>query len=90
MKNTEKYKLHKCIFMMLEEFEDLIAEVTDGLKIVVYDGVSFWYEDTEKAEETDTYWNQYIHETLSGYFDVEVTSIHFDSDEYVGVWIVYR
>ena len=54
------------------------------------------YEDgiylthTDKAEETDTYWNEDMLETLSKYFDVDVTSFHSDNCEYVGVWICYK
>ena len=44
----------------------------------------------EKAEETETYWNEDITETLSKYFDVTVTSVHADDSEYLGVWICYK
>ena len=45
---------------------------------------------TEKAEETETYWNEDITETLSKYFDVTVTSVHADDSEYLRVWICYK
>lgn len=89
MKNVENYQLKKCIFMELDDYEELINKVTDGLKRVEckYDGI--YYEYTEKAKETETYWNEHITETLSKYFDVTVTSVYIDDCKYLGVWICY-
>lgn len=89
MKNMENYQLKKCIFMELEEFKDLILNITGGLKRVEYELDGIYYEDTDEAEESETYWNEYITETLSKYFGVTVTSIHADDCEYLGIWICY-
>lgn len=89
MKNVRENQLKKCIFMELDEFTNLIEEITDGLQTVEYeDGI--YMTATQKAEDTDTWWNEDILESLSKYFDVEVTSFHSDSCEYVGVWICYK
>lgn len=89
MKNVRENQLKKCIFMELYEFASLVERLTDGLQTVEYeDGV--YLISTDKADETDTYWNEDMTETLSNYFDVEVTSFHSDSCEYVGVWICYK
>lgn len=89
MKNVKEKQLKKCIFMSLDEFTRLVEDLTDGLQTVEYeDGV--YLINTTKAEETDTFWKKNITETLSKYFDVEVTSFHSDSCEYVGVWICYK
>ena len=90
MKNVENYQLKKCIFMELDDYKELINKITDGLKSVEYEYDGIYYEDTEKAEETETYWNEDITETLSKYFDVTVTSVHADDCEYLGVWICYK
>ena len=90
MKNVRENQLKKCIFMELDEFKNLVNRVTDGLKQVEYELDGIYYEDTEKAEETDIYWNKYMNETLSEYFDVEVTSVHTDDCDVIGVWICYR
>ena len=90
MRNVSSSMLKKCIFMDLEEFKDLINNVTGGLKRVKYEPDGIYYEDTDEAEEVETYWNEHITETLSKYFDVKVTSIHADDCEYVGVWICYK
>lgn len=89
MKNVRENQLKKCIFMELDEFTRLVENLTDGLQTVEYeDGV--YLISTDKADETDTYWNEAMTKTLSNYFDVEVTSFHSDSCEYVGVWICYK
>ena len=89
MKNVRESQLKKCIFVELEAFTDIIEEITDGLLTVEYeDGV--YMTHSQKAADTDTWWNEDILETLSKYFDVKVTSFHSDSCEYVGVWICYK
>ena len=89
MKNIGNGQLKKCIFMELDEFTKLVENLTDGLQTVEYeDGV--YLISTNKADETDTYWNEDMTETLSNYFDVEVTSFHSDGCECVGVWICYK
>ena len=90
MQNVRENQLKKCIFMELDEYKDLVNKVTDGLKEVDCE-FGLFYMSTEKADETNTYWNEDIEVTLSKYFDVTVTSIHADDcEEYVGVWICYR
>ena len=90
MKNVKENQLKKCIFMEFEEFQILIGTITDGLVTVKCDFEGLWYEDTDKAEETDIYWNEDIQETLSKYYDVEITSVHIDDCDYAGVWICYK
>lgn len=88
MKNVRKNQLKKCIFMELDKFTSLVERLTDGLQTVEYeDGI--YLISTDKADETDTYWNEGMTETLSKYFGVEVTSFHSDSCDYVDVWICY-
>lgn len=89
MKNVRESQLKKCIFMELDEFTNLIEEITDGLQTVEYeDGI--YMTSTQKAEDINTWWNEDILETLSKYFNVEVTSFHSDNCEYIGVWICYK
>lgn len=90
MKNTDKYSLKKCIFMTLDSFKELVLELTNGLKKVQYELDGIYFEDTDEAEESETYWNEYMTDTLSKYFDVQVTSIHTDDCEVLGVWICYK
>lgn len=90
MNNVNKSQLKKCIFMPIDEYKDLVLELTDGLQKAVYEIDGLYYEHTEKAEETETYHNENITETLSRHFDVNVTSVHADDCEYIGVWICYK
>lgn len=96
MKNVRENQLKKCIFMELDEYKNLINKVTDGLKEVDCE-FGLFYMSTEKADETNTYWNEDIEVTLSKHFDVTVTNIHADDCDIpaddcddVGVWICYR
>ncbi len=88
--NIDLYKNISCIFMPFSEFQTLITKVTDELRKITYelDGISF--NNTEKAEDTDVYWNQSLNETLSEYFQVPVTSVHADDSNPIGIWIAYR
>lgn len=89
MKNVRENQLKNCIFMELDVFTSIIEKITDGLLTIEYeDGV--YMTHSQKAADTDTWWNEDILKTLSRYFDVEVTSFHSDSCEYVGVWICYK
>jgi hypothetical protein len=89
MKNVKDSQLKKCIFMELDGFTNIIEKITDGLLTVEYeDGV--YMTHSQKAADTDTWWNEDILKTLSRYFGVEVTSFHSDSCEYIGVWICYK
>ena len=89
MKNVKENQLKKCIFMELETFTDMIEKITDGLLTVeCEDGI--YMTNSQKAGDTNTWWNEDILETLSKHFDVEVTSLHSDNYEDVGVWICYK
>lgn len=91
MRNVKENQLKKCIFMGFDEFKSIVESLTDGLETAKYDEFGIHYKDTEKATESDTYWNENMKNTLSKYFGVTVTSCHRDDDsEYVGVWICYE
>ena len=90
MRNIEKYELKKSIFMELDEFNELVLSLTDGLYQVEYELDGIFFSDTEKAEKTGNHWNGDIEETLSEYFDVIVTSIHADDCDLLGIWICYK
>ena len=76
--------------MSFTEYQELILDITDGLKEVNYEYDGIYYEHTEKAEETEVYHNKDITETLSKHFSVIVTSVHADDSEYLGIWICYK
>lgn len=87
MRNITQYQLTRCIYMQLEDFEDLVQTVTNGQQKVVYDDDGLRYETTEPIETSQS---KSITELLSDYFDITVTSIHSDHDEYRGIWICYK
>lgn len=75
--------------MKYDEYKKLILELTDDLVSVEYED-GLYYDDTDKANETDTHYNENITDLLSEYFNVNVTSVHADGCEYLGVWICYK
>ncbi len=88
MKNVRENQLKKCIFMETEDFEEVFVNVFGE-----YD------EDTNEVDvEFDTvdgiYFcgisNEDVYTELSKYFDVNVTSIHIDDFDTIGVWICYK
>lgn len=92
MKNTEKVSFKTSMFMTFDDYRDLISELSDGLKEVAWDtSDGLYYEDSQKAIDTDNYLEELnVEKMLSEYFDTEVTSVHCDDCEFVGVWIVYK
>ena len=90
MKNVKESQLKRCIFMVLDEYSELILNLTDGLLEVEHEVDGLYHDHTEKADNTDTYWNEDLLVTLSKHFDVEVTSVHSDCCEMPGVWICYK
>ena len=89
MQNTENYRLVNTIAMELDEFTELVEKLTDGLATVEYE-FGAYITETDKADETETYWNEDMAVTLSKYFDVTVTSWHSDTCEYPMVFICYK
>ena len=95
VKNVKDTQLKKCIFLTLNEYRELILELSLGLKDVKYEE-GIYYEDTAKAYIDDVYLEDItdegsgINEVLSEYFNVEVTSVHTDDCDVVGVWICYK
>lgn len=85
MKNITPYMLKTCIYLDSERFDEILNEVfgPDIRAEYSLDGISVFYETAE--EEPD------VKEKLAEYFGVsEITSIHIDDCEYIGVWICYK
>ena len=87
MKNVRENQLKKCIFMEADEFKKVFANVfgeydedTNEIEVEFgYDGIYFCAISNED-----------VYKELSKYFDVEITSIHIDDFDVMGVWIVYK
>lgn len=88
MKNVKENQLKKCICKKkYEEFKhDVLSAL--GSEVEVFcdcDGIYFeckWNGDALCTEE--------VLAGMSKYYDVEVTSIHIDDCELLGVWICYK
>ena len=93
IKNSTIDKTYFCKIMTLTDFQMLILDLTDGLKCAEYDANDncLYFDDTVKAEETGEYWNEYVlTDTLSKYFNINVTSVHTDDNGEIMVWICYK
>lgn len=85
MKNIKEHQLKKCIFMETYEFDEIIRQVF-GVEYVVefsLDGMSIGNDEFSLDNET-------INKELSKYFDCNITSIHMDDCDEIGVWICYE
>ena len=82
MKNVRENQLKKCIFFLYDEFEEVIKDFGISAEID-YDGIIF----TKGTEDIN---NEAVYAILSKHFDVDVTSIHCDDCDYIGVWVVYK
>lgn len=90
MKNVKSWQLKTCIFMDMDEFDEIIKKVVSENIIVSYgliDGIYF-----ENKNNTEEFINeQDIYKKLAQYFDVKtITSIHIDDFDITGVWICYH
>ena len=85
MRNVRENQLKKCIFKLYSEFEkDVIDALGDDVEVSCdYDNI--YFECNEEPLCTEE-----VLGGMSKYYDVEVTSIHIDEYEPVGVWIVYK
>lgn len=90
MKNVEKNSLRTCITMGIEEFEEMLTAAY-GREIDVdteWDGLIIRDKQAEDGEGEIS--DKHLTDTLSKYFDTNVTSIHVDDCDYPLVWIVYK
>lgn len=87
MRHCKQTQLKKTILLSLEEFQKAVQEVAPNTTVhCSLDGV--WYETTPDTPDME---EEYLRILLARYFDVfEITSIHIDDNEYVGVWLVYE
>jgi hypothetical protein len=93
IKNSTIDKTYFCKIIPLNEFQLLILDLTDGLKCAEYDANDncLYFDDTIKAEETGEYWNEYVlTDTLSKYFNINVTSVHTEDNGEIMVWVRYK
>ena len=86
MKNVRPNQLKKCIFLTQTEMEEILSEI---LQKTVTVNVSL-YGLEPCTEDDDDIDDGYMRQVLSEYFDVDVTSIHIDDCDYVGVWVAYK
>lgn len=86
MKNIKEEQLRKAIYMTCNEFENLLDDKYDIQLIVSFtNGLSGY-----NTSETVDYDAEALCKILSKYFDVNVTSIHIDGQDNIGVWIIYK
>lgn len=88
MKNVRPDQRKTCIFLTQTELEAVLSEIlqkTVTANVSLY-GLSVCTED-EHSDDVD---DCVICDMLSKHFDVQVTSIHIDDCDHVGVWIVCK
>lgn len=87
MKNVRESQLKRCIFLTLEEFDEIIKEIFGPQATTLYQYEGIFIDSGNDDVECD---DDDILVRLSEYFDVNVTSFHSDNCEYVGVWVCYK
>lgn len=88
MKNMDKNSIRTSIVTDLDGYEHILSDAFGRPVSVelVYDGLEI--TDMVKSREVET---DEIMKVLEGYFGVkEITSIHIDDEENVGVWITFK
>ena len=88
MKNKERVSIKHCMFIMVDDFNELLHDI--GINVDVspdLDGLTFY--NINENESTD--WDEdKIMSKLSEFFDVQITSLHADDCDYPGIWIAYK
>ena len=87
MKNVRVNQLKKCIFVNAEEFETIVQAIFDDIKGIKVD---YTFEGLDVYGDEEGVANNDLYERLGEYFDVEITSIHIDDCDCIGVWVVYQ
>lgn len=86
MKNVKENQLKKCICKEYEEFKhDVLAAL--GAIEVFCDCDEIYFECKLNGDLICT---EEVLAGMSKYYNVEVTSIHIDNCELLGVWICYK
>ena len=86
MKNVRDAMKKMCLFIEGDEFQRLIGSLTGGK---VYPAFTLEGIDYECEDDMD-FGNAEAIKILSEHFDIDVTSIHMDDCDYVGVWVCYK
>jgi hypothetical protein len=68
----------------MEEILSEILQETVTVNVDLY-GLSYYTE-----EDREDFNNEYLCNILSKYYDVNVTSVHIDDCDDVGIWVVYK
>ena len=82
MKNIENTMLKTAIFMEVDRFKHLLYDLTGGETDDDFVGGTYITDGIYISDDALA--------KLQAYFDVNITSIHADDADTVGIWIVYR
>ena len=86
MKNVRTNQLKKCICVETEDFTAIVKGLFGEGMYVTYTTEGLDICTNEDVIDIDE-----LHESLASYFDVkEVTSVHIDDCDFIGVWVVYK
>ena len=86
MKNVRTEQLKTVIVMACDEYEQILSKIFNEKVIIHTDLDGIWYE-----VNADDDFEANLNACLANYFGVtEVTSIHADDCEEVGIWITYK
>lgn len=86
MKNVRENQLKTCIFLSVDELQNILCDIYQQNIIIHSDLDGCWYESDQDLNIDD---NDVCAE-LSKYFETNVTSIHIDDCESIGVWVCYK
>ena len=86
MQNVTENQKKNAICLSLDEFKEVVNTVMPHTYVYFEDGL--WYEREQGYPEVS---EAQLYSLLAVHFDVaEITSIHADDCDVVGVWVVYK
>lgn len=93
MKHVNPYQTNMCIVKHSEEFEQDVKEAFGEDAYVVFSDAGIMVyrsNETPELDDDECLSSDYIRDILSIYYDVTITSLHFDQTDFVTVWLAYK
>ena len=85
LKNIQNFEKKNALLTTTCRFDKVLSEISNGEIRASYCLDGIWYESDTIADA-----DAFVRDKLSEYLGVNVTSIHLDDCDLIGVWIIYK
>lgn len=85
LENIQNFEKKNALVTTACHFDKVLTEISNGEISASYCLDGIWYE-SDTITDTDAF----VRDKLSEYLGVNVTSVHLDDCDSIGVWIIYK